>query len=217
MLVKGVFITIEGPDGAGKTTVTKAIERVLSDTCTVPIVTTREPGGIPIAEQIRNVILSKDNTAMDDRTEALLYAAARRQHLIEKVLPALRDGKLVLSDRFVDSSLAYQGFGREIGMAEIASINQFATEGLQPDLTLFLDVNVEDGLSRIYKERSADSLDRLDQESLSFHERVYNGYQEVVRQNPERITVIDTNQRQIDEVTVACIEVIRDRFPELFI
>lgn len=214
--MKGIFITIEGPDGAGKTTVTQLIEKKLSESSKVPIVTTREPGGIPIAEQIRDVILDKQNTQMDDRTEALLYAAARRQHLIEKVLPALSEGKLVISDRFVDSSLAYQGFGRELGMEDIASINHFATEGLVPDLTLFLDVDVKEGLSRIQKNRSNQMLDRLDKESQSFHERVYSGYQEVVARYPDRISVINTNQCSASEVAEACVEVIYLKFPELF-
>ena len=152
--MKGIFITIEGPDGAGKTSVIKELGPKLANELNRPLVLTREPGGIPIAEKIRNIILDPKNTEMDERTEALLYAAARRQHLVEKILPAIEAGKLILCDRFVDSSLAYQGAGRRIGMAEVASINEFAIESVTPDLTLYLDVDSDTGLSRIQQGRS---------------------------------------------------------------
>lgn len=188
---KGMFITFEGPDGSGKTTVsTKVVERLQSEG--YKVVYSREPGGSDIAEQIRKVILSPENTAMDARTEALLYAAARRQHLVEKLLPALADGITVISDRFIDSSLAYQGCGREIGMDEVYEINQFAIEGHMPDRTIFLNVTAETGLERIRKGR--DYLDRLDQESKDFHDRVFEGYQEVIRRYSDRITVIDAGR-----------------------
>ena len=136
---KGYFITFEGPDGSGKTTVSTAVAKRLQE-AGIESIYTREPGGIEIAEQIRSVILDPANTAMDSKTEALLYAAARRQHLIEKVLPALEAGKVVICDRFVDSSLAYQGFGRNLGIEEVLSINEFAIEGHWPDKTLYLDL-----------------------------------------------------------------------------
>lgn len=192
----GLFITFEGPDGSGKTTVSTAVcERLEKEGYAV--VYTREPGGIDIAEQIRNVILDPKNTAMDARTEALLYAASRRQHLVEKVLPALKEGKTVISDRFVDSSLAYQGAGRELGIDAVMSINEFAIEHHMPDKTIFLDIPSELGLERIKKNR--DFLDRLDQESLDFHERVFNGYQTVIEKYKDRMIVIDAS-KDVDQV-----------------
>ena len=162
--MKGIFITIEGPDGAGKTTVVKELNKMLVETSKMEVVVTREPGGIPISEKIRQIILDPENTEMDERTEALLYAAARRQHLVEKVLPALKEEKLVLCDRFIDSSVAYQGAARGIGEKEVYELNQFAIEGHLPDLTLYLDVPSEVGLERINKGRKAEELDRLDKE-----------------------------------------------------
>lgn len=129
---KGLFVTLEGPEGSGKSTIIKMIEEDLNKS-KIEYVSTREPGGIDIAEQIREVILNKSNTAMDKRTEALLYAASRRQHMAEKVIPALEDGKIVICDRFIDSSLAYQGYARGIGMDEVMKINEFAIEGYMPD------------------------------------------------------------------------------------
>ncbi len=194
---KALFITFEGPDGSGKTTVSKkVIERLLADGYKVTY--SREPGGSDIAEQIRKVILDPENTAMDARTEALLYAASRRQHLVEKVLPVLAEGTTVICDRFIDSSLAYQGCGREIGIEEVYSINQFAIEGHMPDRTIFLNIDAETGLARI--QRGRDYLDRLDQESVAFHERVHAGYQEVIRRYADRMTVIDAS-RDVDAVT----------------
>ena len=134
-----MFITIEGPEGSGKTTAVDTAVKKLEE-MGYQIVRTREPGGTPIAEQIRNVILDKNNTAMDQRTEALLYAASRRQHLVEKVWPALKEGKIVVCDRYLDSSLAYQGGARGLGIDKILSLNQYATDGFYPDLTLLFDL-----------------------------------------------------------------------------
>lgn len=187
---KGLFITFEGPDGSGKTTVSTYITHELLKRG-YPVVHTREPGGIDIAEQIRHVILDPRNTAMDVKTEALLYAASRRQHFVEKVLPALNEGKIVLCDRFVDSSLAYQGVARGIGFEAVLSINEFAIEGHYPDLTLYLALSAEEGLKRI---SNRTFLDRLDQEELSFHTRVVEGYQEVLRRFPDRIVTVSAAQ-----------------------
>lgn len=145
---KGLFITFEGNDGCGKTTVSTKVYESLKEKGE-PVVYTREPGGIDIAEQIRAVILDPNNTAMDARTEALLYAASRRQHLTEKILPALAEGKIVLCDRFIDSSLAYQGIGRGIGMDEVLQINEFAIENHMPDATIFFSVSLETGWKRV--------------------------------------------------------------------
>ena len=193
---KGLFITFEGPDGSGKTTVSTAVcERLSREGYAVRY--TREPGGSKIAEEIRNIILDPANTDMDARTEALLYAASRRQHLVDKVLPAMEEGITIISDRFVDSSLAYQGCGRQLGIEEIFAINQFAIEGHMPCATIFLNVDVEKGLERIRKGRSY--LDRLDQESVDFHDRVYQGYQTVIKKYADRMTIIDAN-RDVEEV-----------------
>ena len=189
---KGIFITIEGPEGAGKTTIIEMLlEKLESEG--YPIMKTREPGGIEIAEQIRSVILNKNNTAMDGRTEALLYAAARRQHLVEKVLPAIEQGFIVLCDRFIDSSLAYQGFARGIGMDEVYSINRFAIDNRMPDATLYFDIDPEIGMKRI-NEHKGREVNRLDLENLEFHRKVREGYQLLSRKYSNRIIEIDASQ-----------------------
>lgn len=188
----GIFITFEGGEGAGKTTVIDILHKQLQ-TEGYDVIITREPGGIPISEQIRGVILNRANTEMEQRTEALLYAAARRQHLVEKVIPALQAGKIVLCDRFIDSSLAYQGHARGIGIDDVMSINSFAIEGWMPSLTLFFDVAPEIGLKRI-NENAEREKNRLDLETLRFHQKVYEGYRILLKQFPERIKRIDAVQ-----------------------
>ncbi|WP_050183711.1 dTMP kinase [Domibacillus robiginosus] len=192
--MSGLFITIEGPEGAGKTTVLQRVVEELEKKGH-PVVQTREPGGIAIAEQIRSVILNTNNTEMDARTEALLYAAARRQHLAEKVVPALQKGCIVLCDRFVDSSLAYQGYARGLGMEEVASINAFAIDGMMPALTLLFDVRPEIGLARIHRHNGRE-VNRLDLEGLSFHQKVREGYLKLADSNRDRIVIIDAEQEQ---------------------
>jgi dTMP kinase len=186
-MTRGIFITLEGPDGAGKTTIAHMLAEKFENT-----MLTREPGGIDIAEQIRRVILAKENITMDPRTEALLYAAARRQHLVEKVKPALKQGKMVLCDRFVDSSLAYQGYARGLGVDEVFSINQFAIGDMMPELTVYFDIDPELGLSRISKNQGRE-VNRLDLESLDFHQKVHEGYQLLLERFPERIIKIDAS------------------------
>ncbi|MDZ5474351.1 dTMP kinase [Bacillus sp. 31A1R] len=188
---KGMFITIEGPEGAGKSTILDMLTEKLKSEG-FKVIQTREPGGIEIAEQIRKVILDKQNTAMDSRTEALLYAAARRQHLVEKVKPALDEGYIILCDRFVDSSLAYQGYARGLGIDEVYSINQFAIEGMMPSLTLYFDIEPKVGLERINKNKSRE-VNRLDLENLHFHEKVREGYHILLNQFSNRIYKIDAN------------------------
>lgn len=190
---KGIFITFEGPDGAGKTTIINRVASQLEN-----VLLTREPGGIDIAEQIRRVILAKENTAMDPRTEALLYAAARRQHLMEKVKPALEAGHVVLCDRFVDSSLAYQGFARGLGIDEVWNINQFAIEQMMPDLTIYFDIEPELGLKRINNNKGRE-INRLDLENLEFHKKVREGYHLLLERFPNRIVKIDASGT-VDEV-----------------
>lgn len=201
----GKFITFEGPDGSGKTTVSTAVVKMLQK-AGIPVIYTREPGGSTIAEQIRNVILDPSNTEMDARTEALLYAASRRQHLVEIVLPALAKGIHVISDRFVDSSLAYQGCGRGLGMDEIYDINRFAIEGRMPDRTIFLHVSAEIGMKRI---ETRTYLDRLDQENIAFHERVYEGYQKVIEKYADRIDIVNAEQ-DVEQVIADAYRIVKD-------
>lgn len=189
---KGLFITLEGGDGSGKTTVMREMEQVLREQ-KVEFITTREPGGIEIAEKIRDIILDPQHTAMDARTEALLYAASRRQHLAEKVEPLLEQGTTVLCDRFLDSSLAYQGYARGLGMDEVLEINLFATKGRFPDLTFYLDITPEAGLARITSSQSRE-VNRLDMESLHFHQKVREGYLLIAKMYPERIRIVDASR-----------------------
>ena len=192
------FITFEGGEGCGKSTVLKAIkERLESEG--VSVVLTREPGGTPIAEQIRNVILDKGNTAMDGRTEALLYAASRRQHLVEKIWPALQEGKTVHCDRYLGSSLAYQGGARGLGIDEVLSINLFATEGTYPDLTLLFDLEPEQGLARIAANQNRE-VNRLDLEKLDFHHQVRNNFLALAKRYPDRYVIIDASQPLADVI-----------------
>lgn len=188
--MKGYFITFEGPDGSGKTTVATAVCEELKKRG-YEVIHTREPGGIGISEKIRNIILDPENTMMDAKTEALLYAASRRQHLVEKVFPAIREGKIVICERFLDSSLAYQGYGRQLGFDEVLEINLFAIDRTYPDLTVYLDVDEQVGLDRL-SDRSF--KDRLDQESIDFHHRVAEGYQEVLRRFKDRIRIVDASR-----------------------
>ena len=195
--MKGYFITIEGPEGAGKTTVVGKLQEQLEKRG-FQVIITREPGGIKISEAIRNVILDTTNTNMDPKTEALLYAAARRQHLVEKIIPALDEGKIVLCDRFIDSSLAYQGYARNLGMEEVFAINEFAINGHMPELTLYFDIQPEIGLARINAHKNRE-INRLDLEALDFHHKVRDGYLKLVEKYPERITKIDASKK-IEEV-----------------
>lgn len=187
------FISFEGPEGAGKTSVLQALIGELGPMLGDDLVTTREPGGNPIAEAIRAILQPEEDNGMDKRTEALLYAAARRQHLVETIQPALAAGKVVISDRYIDSSLAYQGGGRDLGVDRIWTLNQFATEGLLPDLTVYLDVPADIGLKRVMQHRQG-KIDRLDKEDLSFHIKVRNTYLALRDQFPDRIQVIDATQ-----------------------
>lgn len=193
-----MFITLEGPEGSGKTTAVEAAVNKLIE-MGYQIVRTREPGGTPIAEQIRNVILDKENTKMDPRTEALLYAASRRQHLVEKVWPALKEGKIVICDRYLDSSLAYQGGARGLGVDNILNINLFATENTWPDLTLLFDIDPKLGLERIAKNASRE-VNRLDLEKIEFHNKVRDTFLQLAKRFPDRFVIIDASQ---DRETVA--------------
>ncbi|MGN1386320.1 MAG: dTMP kinase [Bacillus sp. (in: firmicutes)] len=203
---QGMFITFEGPEGAGKTTILNKLSDILKQKG-YKVLQTREPGGISISEQIREVLLNKDNVSMDERTEALLYAAARRQHLVEKVLPALEEGYMVLCDRFIDSSLAYQGYARGLGVDEVYQINRFAIGETMPNLTLYFDIDPKEGLARIQSNEERE-VNRLDLEKLSFHEEVREGYLKLVDRFPERIKIVDASAG-VDEVLDNALEVIQ--------
>lgn len=203
-----MFITLEGPEGSGKTTAVEAAVKQL-EKMGYQIVRTREPGGTPIAEQIRNVILDKNNTAMDPRTEALLYAASRRQHLVEKVWPALKEGKIVICDRYLDSSLAYQGGARDLGIENVLNINLFATENTWPDLTLLFDIKPEIGLQRISANANRE-VNRLDLEKLEFHNKVRDSFLLLAKKYPERFIIIDASKDR-EQVAKDTLEAILSR------
>ncbi len=202
--MKGLFITFEGGECSGKTTIIKEVCAVLQQH-NIPYISTREPGGIEIAEQIRSIILDIRNTAMTEETEALLYAASRMQHLKEKVLPALEQGMVVICDRYLDSSLAYQGYARGLGMDAILKINHFALYHL-PDLTLFIDVKPDVALQRLAQRNKSD---RLDLEDISFHKAVYDGYLEVEKLYPNRFVKIDGN-KELDALCEDCVQKVLD-------
>lgn len=186
--MKGLLITLEGPDGSGKTMQMDLLEQALLAQG-YPVLRSREPGGTAIGEAIRGIILDPQCSEMDPMTEALLYAASRAQHVAEKIKPALEKGSIVLLDRFLDSSLVYQGIGRGMTIETIEAINQFATGGLQPDITLMVYIDYEEGLRR--KKAQKGSLDRMEQQQELFHRRVNEGYLTLAHRYPNRIKLID--------------------------
>ncbi|KZK38818.1 dTMP kinase [Lactococcus taiwanensis] len=211
--MNGILISLEGPDGAGKTTVLKEIlpeiKKMKRD-----IISTREPGGVRLAEEIRQLILDPKNTEIDSKTEMLLFAAARRLHMQEKMLPALKAGKVVIVDRFIDSSVAYQGYGRELGVEVVDWLNNFATDGLKPDLTLYFDIDTDVALDRIMSNR-ADEVNRLDLERAEMHRKVRQGYLKMVEKEPQRFVTIDASQ-SVEKVVSDTIEAIKERFASIF-
>lgn len=207
-MYKGIFITIEGGDGSGKSTQVKNIKKYFEGK-DYEVVYTREPGGTQIGEKIRDIILDKNNVEMDNMTEALLYAASRAQHVAQVIKPALEAGKVVICDRFIDSSIIYQGYGRQLGDC-VTTINEFAVAGCMPDLTLVLLLDPAVGKNRI----RADQQDRLELEKMEFHNRVYEGYQLLLEKYPERVVAINANTnieairdeifQEIDRVLETC-------------
>lgn len=202
-----MFITFEGGEGTGKTTLIEIVKKSLEDKG-YEVVLTREPGGrgSTVAEAIRDLVLDPKHQYVNPYTEALLYAASRAQHLDEVIIPALKENKIVLCDRYLDSSLAYQAFARKLGLEFILNINKYALDNL-PNATYYIDVDPKVGLSRI---KDRDKNDRLDQEKLSFHEEVRKGYQQLVELYPERIVEIDGN-KSLPELAVELIESINQR------
>ena len=205
--MNGVFITFEGGEGSGKTTIANMIKETLSLEG-YHVVLTREPGGVDIAEKIRDVIVDVKNTNMDKKTEALLYAASRRQHLVEKVIPALEQGYIVICDRYVDSSLVYQGIARGIGIDEVYEMNLFATDNKLPDRTIFFDVKPEVGLKRVHSDNQRE-VNRLDLEKMEFHQKVYEGYLTICDKYNERIVKVDAHL-SVEDVYNQVLERIRE-------
>jgi dTMP kinase len=203
-----IFVTFEGGEGSGKSTVLKKVDSLLKEEGHQTVVS-REPGGTQISEEIRNVILDRKNTNMDPRTEALLYAASRRQHLVEKVWPALKEGKIVLCDRFLDSSLAYQGGARGLGIDQILEVNQYATEGFLPALTLLFDIEPAKGLARIAANQGRE-VNRLDLEKLSFHEGVRATFLSLAKRFSDRYIVLDASL-PLEEVVVNAYKAIKSK------
>ena len=193
--MRGLFITLEGGDGAGKSTQIRNIESFF-DKKGLVVVHTREPGGTSISEKLRDILLDSENTEMEDVTEMLIYAAARAQHVREFVMPALEKGQIVICDRFVDSSIAYQAFGRGLGDM-VGVVNDYATAGLAPDITFWMDIDPKAGKERVSK---MGDFDRLESEELDFHYSVYGGYKALAEICPERIKRIDAS-KSVDEIS----------------
>ena len=204
--MKGKFITFEGCDGCGKSTQLKLLSEYLSKKG-IPHVFTREPGGGKISEAIREILLNGKNAEMTDECEALLYAAARVQHLHDKVSPALAEGKLVICDRYVDSSLAYQAYARGLGEDFIRKINAYALENYLPDATVFIDLTPADAFKR---KHGADENDRLEQAGMAFHERVYAGFDKLASTETERFIRIDGKQTP-DEIFAQVIKALEEK------
>ncbi len=202
-----MFITFEGGEGSGKSTAIKKIKELLVKDG-YDVLLTREPGGTPISEDIRNVILDKKNTAMDKRTEILLFAASRRQHLVQKIWPALKEGKIVVCDRYLDSSLAYQGGARNTKVEDVLKVNLFATENTWPDITFLFDLKPEIGLARIHKNHRVD--DRLDNEKMDFHLKVRAAFLKLAKQYKNRYVVIDASKSS-DEIVKEVYKIIKKK------
>lgn len=185
----GLFVSMEGPDGSGKTLQMDLLEERLRKEG-YDVLRSREPGGTAIGEEIRKILLGSDFTEMDPLTEALLFASSRRQHVVEKIRPALQEGKIVLLDRYVDSSLVYQGIGRGLGMDFVQKINDIAIEGLQPDVTWMVYVDYEEGLRRKMAQ-SGHTMDRMEEQSDEFHRQINLGYYSLVERDPKRVILID--------------------------
>lgn len=203
-----MFITAEGVEGCGKTTILKMVyEKLINNGYNCLL--TREPGGVKISEQIRQIILNKENTELDDRSEALLFAASRRQLLVQKIYPALKENKIVLCDRYVDSSLAYQGGGKKLGVQNVLNINLFATDHTLPDLTLLFDIDPRLGLERINDNKNRE-VNRLDLEKIDFYNRVRETFLDLAKKYTERYVIIDAS-KNIEEVFNNTYKIVKDR------
>lgn len=204
-----MFITLEGPEGSGKSSQLPALAEFLRQQGRV-VLTTREPGGTSIGEQVRSVIMNLKNTGMDPRSEILLFCAARAQLVEEVIRPSLARDEIVLSDRYADATLAYQGYGHGLALGTLRQLLNFATGGLWPDLTLLLDLSSEEGLRR--KRSSGGEWNRLDAYELAFHQRVQRGYLELARQEPDRWCLIDATLPP-EMVQLALRQAVLERLP----
>lgn len=210
-----MFITFEGPEGSGKSTQLQRLAAFLQSN-NVDCITTKEPGGTPISDKIRAIVLDSASAGMDAWTEVLLYSASRRQHVVERIRPALARGTHVLCDRYTDATLAYQGYGRVIDLGRLEQLNAWATEGLLPDLTLLYDIDEETGLARAHRRNAAMDVDegRFEAEDLRFHRRVREGYRALAVAEPRRFAVIDAHG-SIEDVFAKTLDALRDRAPQL--
>lgn len=193
--MKGIFISIEGADGSGKTTQIQLMQQYFEQKG-YDVLVTREPGGTKISEEIRSIILDETHKNMSYITEMLLYAAARAQLVEQVIVPAKKEGKVIISDRFVDSSAVYQGIARGLGTKTVYDVNRYALEKCEPDITFLLDIDAVDGISR---KKNQKSLDRMEQETIEFHKMVADGYRALAKEHKERISVIDAS-RPIQEI-----------------
>jgi dTMP kinase len=212
--VKGIFITFEGPDGAGKTT---QLQRLAKELLSMghDILVTREPGGTAISDQIRSIILSPDNQEMVDQAEVLLYAASRAQHVHERILPALQDKKIVLCDRFIDASIAYQAYGLGVDIELVQAVNRFASSGLQASRTYLLDVPVEVSQERLQQRSKVSMLDRIEQKGFDYHHRVREGFHRIAERHPQRVSVINAHRSENEialEILVDCKRLLEGHF-----
>lgn len=204
--MKGYFLALEGPDGSGKSTIAKLIKKELEEKYKLEIILTREPGGTAIGEDIRAILLSTANMEMGNRTEVLLYAASRAQHVEEKIFPLVAAGKFVISDRYIFSSLAYQGFSRNLGIDEVMDINIFATNGFYPDRIIFFDLDPNLGLERKFAQKEGD---RLEIAGDDFHKNVYQGYKKAIKKYPDKVKTIDAS-KSVEEVFKSCLDIIKE-------
>lgn len=188
--MKGIFISIEGADGSGKTTQIQMLKKYFEEKG-FDVIVTREPGGTKISEQIRSIILDKTHTNMSYITEMLLYAAARAQLVEQIIAPAKKEGKIIISDRFIDSSAVYQGIARGLGTKMVYDVNQYAIAACEPDITFLLDIDATEGIGR---KKNQKNLDRMEQETIDFHQMVADGYRRLAREHTERIYMIDASQ-----------------------
>ena len=204
-----MFITVEGPEGSGKSTQIKRLAKRL-EAMGYPVLTTREPGGTPIGDQIRHVLTWMENQELHPRTEILLFLAARAQLVEQVIKPALQDDKIILCDRYGDSTLAYQGYGHGLDLEQLRKMLDFATDHLKPDLTILLDLDVKTGLMR---KKAEDEWNRLDAYEVLFHERVREGYLKLAHEEPERWQIVDASQG-IDAVQEDLFQIILDAIEE---